>query len=174
MSHDTAHAAPRPRPRGTSGRRVAATAAGGILALLALVLVVAGGALLWGDAQKDDAGYVSTGPHGLHTRSYAIATDNLDIDLGTPGPVIDRDRLGHIRVEVTSRTGKPVFVGIAPTRDVSRYLVATAHASITDVDDGPFRSFRVTYRSTAATAGPPPRPSRTSGPRPRTAPARRR
>jgi hypothetical protein len=146
MSYDAADTASRPRPRGTSGRRVAATVAGGLLAVLALVLVIAGGVLLWGDAQKDDAGYVSTGKHGLHTRSYAIATDNLDIDLGAAGGVIDRDRFGHVRIEATSRTDKPVFVGIAPTRDVSRYLAATAHASITDVDDGPFQSFRVTYR----------------------------
>jgi hypothetical protein len=143
MSQDTAS---QPHSRGSSGRRIAAFVAAGVVGLAALGLVIAGGVLLWGNAQKDDAGYISTGTHGLHTSTYAIATDNLDVDLDVPGGVVDRDRFGHVRVQATSRTGKPVFVGIAPTREVSGYLAASAHASVTDVEDGPFQAFHVTYR----------------------------
>jgi hypothetical protein len=143
-----------PRSRGPSGGRIAAVVAGSLLGLVALALVIGGGALLWGNGQKDDAGYVSTGTHGLHTSTYALTTDNLDIDLDGAGWVLDTDRLGHVRVQATSRNDKPVFVGIAPTRDVSGYLAETAHSSVTDIEDGPFSSFDVTYRDHAGDVKP--------------------
>jgi hypothetical protein len=133
--------------RGSSAGRAAALVAGSLVGLLALGLVLAGGVLLWGNTKKDDAGYVSTGTHRLHTSTYAIATDNLDVNLDAPGWLVNHDRFGHIRIQATSRTAKPVFVGIAPTHDVSSYLANTAHASVTDINDGPFRSFHVTYRA---------------------------
>ena len=124
--------------------RVAALIAGSLVGLLAVGLVIAGGVLLWGNSKEDDAGYVSTGTHRLHTSTYAISTENIDLD--APGWLVNHDRFGHIRIEANSRSIKPVFVGIAPTRDVSRYLANTAHSAVTDIDYGPFRSFHVTYR----------------------------
>jgi hypothetical protein len=143
-----------PRSRGPSGGRIAALVAGSLVGLVALALLIGGGALLWGNGQKDDDGYVSTGTHGLHTSTYALATDNLDIDLDGAGWLLDNDRLGHVRVQATSRNDKPVFVGIAPTRDVSNYLAQTAHSSVTDVEDGPFSSFDVTYRDHGGSVEP--------------------
>src|SRR5215213_8850489 len=70
-----------PPRQGRSGGRIAALVAGSLVGLLAVALLIGGGALLWGNGQKDDAGYVSTGTHGLHTGTYALTTDNLDIDL---------------------------------------------------------------------------------------------
>ena len=52
-----------------------------------------------GNEQKDDDGYVSTGTHGLQTSTYALTTDNLDIDLDGAGWLLDNDRLGHVRVQ---------------------------------------------------------------------------
>ena len=101
-----------PRGRGRSGGRIAAIIAGSLVGLVAIALLIGGGALLWGNSQKDHAGYVSTGTHGLHTGTYALATDNLDINLDGAGRA-DTDRLGHVRVQATSRDDKPVFVGIA-------------------------------------------------------------
>jgi hypothetical protein len=139
--------APSPaRAGGSSGGRVAALIAGSLVGLLAVGLVIAGGVLLWGNSKKDDAGYVSTSTHRLHTSTYAITTDNLDVNLDAPGWLVNHDRFGHIRIEANSRSAKPVFVGVAPTRDVARYLANTAHSAVTDIDDGPFRSFHVTYR----------------------------
>jgi hypothetical protein len=143
-----------PRTRGPSGGRIAALVAGSLLAVVALALVIGGGALLWGNGQKDEDGYVSTGTHGLHTSTYALATDNLDIDLDGAGWLLDNDRLGHVRIQATSHNDKPVFVGIAPTRDVSNYLAQTAHSSVTDVEDGPFSSFDVTYRDHGGSVEP--------------------
>jgi hypothetical protein len=43
-------------------------------------------------------------------------------------------------VQVDPRTDKPVFVGIAPTRDVDRYLHGTSHELVTDVSYSPFNA----------------------------------
>ena len=143
-----------PPRRGRSGGRIAPVVAGGLVGLVAIALLIGGGALLWGDGEKDDAGYLSTGTHGLHTGTYALATDNLDIDLDGAGWLLDADRLGHVRVQATSRDDKPVFVGIArrvtcrpispgartrrsPTSRTGRSAPSTSPTAITPVTSSP-------------------------------------
>jgi hypothetical protein len=113
--------------------RIAAIIAAAIAGLLSLGLLTAGGALLWGDSKKDDDGYLSTRTEPFTTNTYALATDNLDLDLDGLDEVLDRDVYGKIRLRVDARDGAPVFVGIAPTADVTRYLSRTSHALVTDV-----------------------------------------
>ena len=50
---------------------------------------------------------------------------------------MDRDDLGTVRLTAESRSGRPVFIGIARTSDVSDYLRGTAHTTVTDVDYSP-------------------------------------
>src|SRR5687768_14728716 len=95
--------------RRRSGGRIAAVVSGVTLALLGAALLVGGGALLWGDAQKDDDGYLSTGSHRFGTSTYAVATDDLDVDLDTPNSIVDDELFGTVRVQATSRTAEPVF-----------------------------------------------------------------
>jgi hypothetical protein len=114
--------------------------AGSVLALVALAFFVAGGAALWANGQKDDQGYLSTRTERFHTRTAALRTENLDVNLGGTASVLDNDLYGKVRLRVTPRAGKDVFVGIAPTRDVTRYLRGTAHARVTDLDYHPFRA----------------------------------
>jgi hypothetical protein len=132
-----------PAPRGPSAGRIAALVAGGFTALLALLVLAGGAALLWGESQKDEDGYLSTKTDRFHSRTYAIATDNLDVDTDGASRVLDHDLFGTVRVKAHSNDGKPVFVGIARTTDVARYLHGTAHTRVTDVDTSPFRA---TYR----------------------------
>ena len=153
-TESTTIASSRPRSRGPSGGRIAALVTAGLIGLVAFALLIGGGLLLWGNGQKDGDGYVSTGTHRLHTSTYALATDNLDINLDGAGWLLDNDRLGHVRVQATSRNGEPVFVGIAPTRQVSSYLAETAHSSVADIEDGPFSAFHVTYRDHAGNVTP--------------------
>jgi len=127
-------------PRRFSGGRVVAVVAGSVLALVSLGLLVAGGAGLWANGQKDDDGYLSTRTERFHTQTAALRTENLDVNLGGTASVLDNDLYGKVRLRVTSRAGKDVFVGIAPTRDVTRYLRSTAHARVTDIDYRPFRA----------------------------------
>src|SRR3954462_8765652 len=117
--------------RGASGPQVAAIVGGSIAGILSLLALVAGGLLLWGDSHKDRDGYLSTGSDPYSTRTYAIATDTLDVDCDIPPhpPAGDGHTPGGVQAPAGKpRVGfapqgaeKPMFVGIAPTNEVSRY-----------------------------------------------------
>jgi hypothetical protein len=125
-----------------SGGRIASIVAGGVAAVLAIGFIAAGALLLWGNSKTDDPGYLSTGKDRYAASTYALATDNLDIDIDLDGAgwIMDRDDLGNVRLWVESTAGKPVFVGIAHTSDVSAYLRGTPYTSVTDVDYAPFHA----------------------------------
>jgi hypothetical protein len=118
--------------------RVLSMVGAALAALLALGLLAAGGLLLWGDAQKDEQGYLSTERERFVTNTYALATENLDADLDGADWPLDHDRYGSIRLELNA--GKPLFAGIARTSDVSRYLAGSAHALVEDISIEPFRA----------------------------------
>jgi hypothetical protein len=129
-----------PPPSRSSGGRIAAIVASGVLGLFAFGLFATGAAALWGDAQKDEHGYISTDSERYATSTRALTSENLDLDLDGVDKLIGSDSFGEVRLDVASRDGKPVFVGIAPTREVAQYLRGSAHAVVTDVDYSPFRA----------------------------------
>jgi hypothetical protein len=147
MQENTPHT---PAPR-RSGGRIATIVAGGVAAILAIGFIAAGALLLWGESEKDGQGYLSTGKDRYAASTYALASDNLDIDLDGAGWIMDRNDLGKVRLAVESSADKPVFVGIARTSDVSAYLRGTAHTSVTDVDYSPFHA---SYRDHAGDGRP--------------------
>ena len=156
-----------PTPRG----KVASIIVGAVAAVLALGFIAAGALLLVGESKKDDQGYLSTGKDHYAASTYALASDNLDVDLDGAGWIMDRDDLGNVRLKVESSAGKPVFVGVARTSDVSNYLRGTSHTTVTDVDYSPFEA---SYRDHGGRVGPRCRPTRTSGQHRLRARARRR
>jgi hypothetical protein len=159
---------PRQTPARSAGR-IVAVVAGALAALVAIGAFAAGGVLLYADGQKDHDGYVSTDSHRFHTNTYALATENLDLDTGGAHAIAGDSFLGHVRIRATSNDGKPVFVGIARTKDVDAYLGGTSHATVTDVEYGPFDRFDASYRTHAGERPGPPAAQRfwaasTSGP----------
>ena len=162
---DTTPMTPPRRPHRAA--RTTTVVVGVIVGLIAFGLLAVGGVLLWADSKKDEQGYIHTDTQRFATRTAAIATDNLDLDSSGPGWLTSHDRYGHMRLEVSSRNDKPVFVGIARTKDASGYLRGTAHATVTDFHSDPFRAV---YRAEPGAARPLPRhpPRSPSGsPRPR-------
>ena len=129
--------------------------AAGLAGLLSLGLLAAGGLLLWGDSQKDDQGYLSTRTERFATNTYALTTDNLDIDLDGADWLLTRDRFGKVRLTVEPHTSKPVFVGVART--------ATSRATCPEpaTSSSPTSTTR---RSTPTTAGSSARRSPTHPP----------
>jgi len=113
-----------------TGGRLAAIVAGGVIASLATLVLLAGAGFQWLDNQKDADGYYTTSSERFSTGTYALTSENLDIDDGAPGV--------NARLKVSSEDGRPVFVGVARTRDVDTYLRGTAHASVSDFDVDPF------------------------------------
>jgi hypothetical protein len=130
--------------RKPSGRRIAAIVASGVVALMSLGFVATGGLLLWADSKKDEQGYNTTGTDRFSTHTSALASENLDMDLDGAESLLDEGTLGKLRVKAESNDGKPVFVGIARTADVTDYLRGSSHALVTDVDYSPFH---VDYRT---------------------------
>jgi hypothetical protein len=121
-----------------NGSRIALAITGTIASLIAVALVAGGGLALWGNSLKDDDGYLRTDTERFTADTRALATENLDVDLGDADFLAQTDDLGRIEVTAQSRDGKPVFVGIARTSDVERYLGGVPHTTVNDVDVAPF------------------------------------
>jgi hypothetical protein len=134
--------------------RVVLIAVGVVTALLALALVVAGGTLGWAYVANRDDGYFMTRHEELATPTYALVSDNLDIDDSTPNWLLDQ--VGKVRISVDPG-GRDTFVGIGRTDDVDRYLGAVPHDRVVDLDFDPF-----TWESERepGTGAPPAPPSR--------------
>jgi hypothetical protein len=120
------------------GGRIALIITGAIASLIAVALVAGGGLALWGNSLKDDDGYLRTDTGHFSANSRALATDNLDVDLGDADFIADSEDLAKITVSAESRDGKPVFVGIARTSDVERYLAGVPYTTVNDIDVDPF------------------------------------
>jgi len=123
-----------------NGRSIALIVTGTLASLVAAGLLAVGGLALWGHSQKDGDGYLSTDTHQFETGTRALATENLDVDLGDADWAAQTDDLGNARVQVDSRGDKPVFVGIARTSDVERYLAGVSHSTLDDVSTSPFEA----------------------------------
>ena len=127
---------PGPPARRRNGGKIVAIVASGVLGLFAFGLFATGAAALWGDAQKDEQGYISSDSERYATSTRALTTENLDAATGVPGWLDASDHLGRVRIDPQ---GTGAFVGIAHTRDVDRYLDGVAHDEISDVDLDPFK-----------------------------------
>jgi hypothetical protein len=139
------------------GRVLGFSIASAVTAVIALGFLAVGGALLYLDVKKDEDGYYTTSSERFDTSSYAITSGNLDVDLDGAEELVDDTSVGRVRLHAESNDDKPVFVGIARSADVARYLHGTAHTTVTDIDDGPFgASFDPTYRDSRGDGRPAP------------------
>jgi hypothetical protein len=120
--------------------KIALVVTGALASLFAVGLLAIGGLAFVGESEKDSDGYLSTDTHQFEAGSRALATENLDVDLGAGNSVLDTPDLGNVRLQVESRDDKPVFVGIASTSDVEKYLQGVSHTTLTDVDTSPFEA----------------------------------
>jgi hypothetical protein len=120
--------------------RIALIVTGAVAALVSTALIVGGIAALWGDSQKDSDGYLTTKSQRFEAGGRALATENLDMDLGDADWVAQTDDLGRLKITAESRDQKPLFVGLARTSDVESYLSGVPYSTVTDVDASPFRA----------------------------------
>jgi hypothetical protein len=121
-------------PRQSFGaKRVLLLVFGGLALLLALGLLIGGGAAVWGLSQRDDSGFFTSGAHALSTDTYALASESLDIG---PDPTGILGDFATVRIQASS--SEPVFIGIGPLTDVERYLSGVAYDQITDFEVDPF------------------------------------
>jgi Domain of unknown function (DUF4389) len=120
--------------RGAGG--VALLVVGSIAALLAFALLVGGCAAVVVDrTQRDDDGFLMSPTEDFSTATYAIASENADLDLDGPDWATT-DFFGTARIR--SESERPVFVGIAREADVAEYLNGVAHAVVTEIDEAEY------------------------------------
>jgi hypothetical protein len=122
---------------------------GSIAALLAFALLVGGcGAVVVDRTQRDDDGFLMSPTEDFSTATYAIVSENADVDLDGPDWATT-DFLGTVRIR--SESERPVFVGIGREADVAEYLDEVEHAVVTDIGEEPEYS----ERQGGAPEGPP-------------------
>jgi hypothetical protein len=122
------------------GSRIAVTLTGSIATLIAVALLAGGALALWGDSQKDSDGYLTTDTERFEADTRALATENLDVDLGNADWAAQSNDLGDLKVSAESRDGRELFVGVARTDDVERYLDDVPYTTVDDVEVSPFEA----------------------------------
>jgi hypothetical protein len=121
----------------TTRNRTPFLVAGIVTALIALAISAAGGALLYADSEKDADGYLTTSSERFTASTHALVTDDLDLDIDAG---LDSGDLGKLRLQAESLGEQPLFVGVARTADVERYLAGVEHTIVEDVDVDPFEA----------------------------------
>jgi hypothetical protein len=105
---------------------------GSVLSLVAFGLLAGGGTALWLDHHRD-GGYVTTSVESHHSDGYAITSDRVTIGRAALDWSWERDLLGKVRIRAESATNTTaVFVGIAPSDAVNRYLRDVPHTLLRD------------------------------------------
>jgi len=146
-------AAPESPPPATPRRAgIGALGVGGwVLLVLAVVLALGGGsALAVHLTQRDDDGYYTSSTERVASPGYAVTASGFDLNDATEADVV-RGLLGRVRVRVDRAGDAPVFVGIARTADLDRYLAGVGRSEVTDVSGGD-----ISYRVRAGGAPPTP------------------
>ena len=121
--------------RWTPGRLVSLLSGVAIGALAAVLLLAGVFGVIADRAWRDGAGFFSSATSTMRADGYALTSETMDVDLG-PGVGYPREVLGDLRFRVTGLDPSvSVFIGMAPTTDVDRYLGQVQHSQVTEVDD---------------------------------------
>lgn len=122
--------------------RVARLVLGGLALLAALALIGSAIAGIFGlETNRDATGYFVTHTHHYRTSSYALSTESLNV-----GGVTGTLEAGLVRLRIAATSddaAEPLFVGVARTADVNRYLDRVEHDELRDID---FDPFKIDYR----------------------------
>ena len=148
---------PPPEPGRTASRRnrPVPLVIGILLALVGFPLLLGGLGLGWAMAtQRDDDGFFSTPTEQLTTETVALSSKV--VNLGGAGPDdwwADRD-LATVRLSARSEGARAVFIGIAPSADVARYLGSASYDEISELRTDPF-DYSLTRRGTGGDLSAP-------------------
>lgn len=139
------------RVRKTDGTRIILFVVGGFITLIAVGLLVGGGALFWLNTRHTVNGFITTSSHPLTTASYAMAFQHLNIEVGdvvgdwgvwrpSPGDFVT------IKITVSSNDpSKNVFIGIAKASDAMSYLSDVEYDELTRFSVSSSRTLEVEY-----------------------------
>lgn len=116
--------------------RIAGVVGSSFVGLIGVVILLAGAAVIGINSfGKDSDGYYTTGERHLASSGYAVSTDSIDLG-SLPDDFSPDDSVGEVRLRATDADDAPVFIGIARTADVQRYLGRVNHSELFDFGDG--------------------------------------
>ncbi len=116
--------------------RIAGIVGASFVGVIGIVILLAGAALIGVNSLgKDSDGYYTTGEEQLDSSGYAVTTENIDLG-GIPSDFSPDDSVGKIRLRATGAGDAPVFIGIARTADVDRYLGGVRRSELIDFGNG--------------------------------------
>ncbi len=142
-------------PQGRTALNIIALALGGILALAAIILMVAGLLLAFLYAtERDDDGFFTSSEERVVTTTSALTSERIDLgsEVEPDSRLWDFD-LATVRVTAQSSTD-PVFIGIAREEFVEQFLLGVRHEELTRVDFSPF-SYETRLRPGERQSSPP-------------------
>ena len=126
---------PQPKPTWGAGR-ITAMILGVVLLLGSLALAFGGITLAVASATlRDDGGFLMSGEETFSTASYAMTTQNMEIHAEGAANNLPHSLLGDAKITAVPNGDAPIFVGIAPTADVQRYLRGVGHATFVGFQD---------------------------------------
>ncbi|WP_231502781.1 DUF4389 domain-containing protein [Blastococcus sp. URHD0036] len=138
--------------------RIVTLVIGSVLLATATGFVGAGGAVLWADqTQRDDDGWLVSPDAELSGKGYAVTTDGFLLEGDGLDWVVD-DLIGTARIEVTSRTGSDLFIGLGRTSDVETYLDGVGRSVLDDLAVSAEGERDVLRGMTDVAGGPPATP----------------
>lgn len=117
--------------RGWSAGPILSLIFGSLLALASMGLLAGGATGLWADRTQREGGFVTSPRVGLDSPAYAVVSESAEIHMDGPDWVLPEAIVGDIRVRVAG--DQPLFIGIARTNDVDRYLAGVSQSSIPDL-----------------------------------------
>src|SRR5688572_11733289 len=124
---------PVPTRSSRNAGRVAAITVGVILAAFGSVLALSGGAVF---AVFGSDGQLTSGRESVDTPTAALVSETATIE--ETAAVTDVLGSPRIKISADAAADKDVFVGVAASADVDRYLAGAAVEEVTDVDVDPF------------------------------------
>jgi hypothetical protein len=157
MSTTTAQPLPGRSASARGPGRVLALVIGSLLALVALGLALAGAMVVLAHlTARDSAGFYTSRSERFTTSTYALTSEDIQLgDVRGRGADWALDALdATVRVRASEPDAGRVFIGIARTADVDRYLAESAHAEVTGADMLPFSYDTVRRSGTTAPAIP--------------------
>ncbi|MDA0165147.1 hypothetical protein OM076_33065 [Solirubrobacter ginsenosidimutans] len=137
--------------RRPTGGRLALVIIGALVATASLAILAGAIVLHWANGKSDAGGFFNTAYVRIAAGTYAVTSENVQIDEGFLD-VVGADRL---RLRVRSNTNRPVFVGVARPAQVSAYLGDAGRAVLQDVEFAPFNPTYLTSGSSDASPAPP-------------------
>jgi hypothetical protein len=152
---------------GWTNGRMAAAIFGGIGALIALGLLLAGAVVWWIDSSvRDREGFLATPTERFVTATPALTSQGFDLDPDSDW-LFTGNWVGSVRVHARGAAGRDVFVGVGPTERVATYLSGVPHDELTEIHYGPFRVVTRAFPGSRAPAPPASQPfwvARATGP----------